>query len=74
MDSLGPETPNDKERRSREPRGHTITRRLDDGQEFRIVKVFYDPAALERRLADLGWRISVRTTEHLLYGHSEVLA
>jgi ubiquinone/menaquinone biosynthesis C-methylase UbiE len=74
VDSLGPETPDEKERRSRDPQGHTTIRRLDDGREFRIVKVFYDPAALETRLADLGWNVSVHTTEHLLYGYGEPLA
>ena len=71
VDSLGAETQDEKERRGRDPRGHTTVRRLNDGREFRIVKVFYDPAALEERLADLGWRFSVRTTEHLLYGFGE---
>ena len=68
VDSPGPETPDEKERRSRDPQGHTTIRRLDDGREFRIVKVFYDPVAVERRLTGLGWRVSVRTTEHFLYG------
>jgi demethylmenaquinone methyltransferase/2-methoxy-6-polyprenyl-1,4-benzoquinol methylase len=46
-----------------------MLRRLNDGREFRIVKVFYDPVELEACLAGMGWRISVRTTEkHLLYG------
>ena len=74
VDSHGAETPHEKERRARDPRGHKTIRQLDDGREFRIVKVFYDPAALEGRLADLGWRFSVRTTEHLLYGFGEPLA
>ena len=74
VDSPGPETPDEKERRSRDPQGHTTIRRLDDGRKFRIVKVFYDPAALEARLADLGWNVSVHTTEHLLYGYGEPLA
>jgi demethylmenaquinone methyltransferase/2-methoxy-6-polyprenyl-1,4-benzoquinol methylase len=74
VDFLGHETPEEKERRSRDPQGHTTIRRLDDGREFRIVKVFYDPAALERRLAGLGWNVSVHATEHLLYGFGEVLA
>ena len=74
VDSLGPETPDEKGRRSRDPQGHTTIRRLDDGREFRIVKVFYDPATLERRLAGLGWNVSVHTTEHLLYGYGEPLA
>ena len=71
VDSLGPETHDEKERRARDPQDFTTTRELEDGREFRIVKVFYDPAALERQLADPGWRISVRTTEHLLYGFGE---
>ena len=74
VDSLGPETPDEKERHARDPHDYTTTRQVEDGREFRIVKVFYDPAALERRLTDLGWRLSVRTTEHLLYGFGEPLA
>ena len=68
VDSVGPETTDEKERRSREPEDHTTVRQINDGREFRIVKVFYEPADLEGRLADLGWRFSVRTTGHLLYG------
>jgi ubiquinone/menaquinone biosynthesis C-methylase UbiE len=74
VDSLGPETPDEKERPARDPHDYTTTRQVEDGREFRIVKVFYNPAALERRLTDLGWRLSVRTTEHLLYGFGEPLA
>lgn len=45
------------------------TRTLRDGREFAIVKVFYEPAALEQRLAGLGFAIDVRETErHFLYG------
>jgi demethylmenaquinone methyltransferase/2-methoxy-6-polyprenyl-1,4-benzoquinol methylase len=32
-----------------------VHRRLNDGQEFRIVKVFYEPTDLEQRLARLGF-------------------
>ncbi len=47
----------------------TMTRRLDDGREFRIIKRFYEPATLERRLAALGWRVDVRSTgEFFIYG------
>ena len=76
VDSVGPETPDERERRSRDPQDHTTTRWLNDGREFRIVKIFYDPATLERRLADLGWRLSVMRTKerHLLYGFGESLA
>jgi demethylmenaquinone methyltransferase/2-methoxy-6-polyprenyl-1,4-benzoquinol methylase len=48
--------------------GHTQTRRLDDGREFRIVKRFHEPAELQRRLARLGWRAAVRRTAEFLYG------
>ena len=73
VDSLGPEAPAEKRRLGWTPEGHTMVRRLNDGREFEIVKVFYDPAELEARLAGMGWRISVRTTEkHLLYGFGEL--
>ncbi len=58
--------------RGRTPEDHTTTRRLNDGREFRIVKIFYDPDDLAARLADIGWRLCVRRTEnHLLYGFGE---
>ncbi len=45
-------------------------RRLSDGREFEIVKRYYEPAALERRLAALGWRfeLSVTAAGGLVYG------
>jgi SAM-dependent methyltransferase len=46
-----------------------VHRRLNDGREFDVVKIFYEPAELERRLADLGWRGWVRSTgRFFLYG------
>jgi demethylmenaquinone methyltransferase/2-methoxy-6-polyprenyl-1,4-benzoquinol methylase len=36
------------------------SRRLSDGRCFDIVKVYWTPADLERRLRDLGWEICVR--------------
>lgn len=47
----------------------TMTRRLDDGREFQIVKRFYDPGALQSELASLGWAFQVATTgEFFIYG------
>jgi SAM-dependent methyltransferase len=44
-------------------------RRLNDGREYEIVKVFYEPRALAARLASLGWHADVRTTaQFFLYG------
>ena len=72
VDSLATETPYEKRRLGRDPRGYTTVRQLNDGREFRIFKVFYDPEVLEARLSGMGWRFSVRRTEnHLLYGFGE---
>lgn len=47
----------------------TVLRRLDDGREFRIVKVFYRPDELERKLGLLGWHARIRQTgEFFLHG------
>jgi SAM-dependent methyltransferase len=46
------------------PDATTSKRRLNDGRWFEIVKVFYDPADLEARLARLGFQFSVRQTAH----------
>ena len=49
----------------------TMTRRLADGREFRIVKRFYEPHALHRRLADLGWDAQVQATpEFFIHGQA----
>ena len=44
-------------------------RTLNDGRQFDIVKVFWEPAALEARLRCLGWDITVRPVgPTFLYG------
>lgn len=46
-----------------------LRRRLNDGREFQIYKIFYDPADLAGRLSELGWHVDIRQTEHyFLYG------
>jgi demethylmenaquinone methyltransferase/2-methoxy-6-polyprenyl-1,4-benzoquinol methylase len=46
-----------------------VTRKLNDGREFRIVKVFYEPAALAAKLGPLGWRASLaQTPRYFVYG------
>jgi demethylmenaquinone methyltransferase/2-methoxy-6-polyprenyl-1,4-benzoquinol methylase len=37
----------------------TVWRRLRDGSEHRVVKVFYSPAELAARLAELGWSANI---------------
>ena len=39
-----------------------VRRRLNDGREFSIVKMFYEPASLEQRLGDRGWEGWVRSS------------
>ena len=41
----------------------SVWRSLADGSDHRVVKVFYTPAELEARLADLGWTARVRETD-----------
>jgi SAM-dependent methyltransferase len=53
-----------------EPEATVVRRRLNDGREYQIVKVFYDPSELTSRLYRLGWRCEIRETEHyFLYGY-----
>jgi 2-polyprenyl-3-methyl-5-hydroxy-6-metoxy-1,4-benzoquinol methylase len=48
----------------------TVTRRLNDGREFRIVKVFYEPGHLAEQLRELGWNLIIKETAHyFIYGH-----
>ena len=44
-------------------------RALNDGRQFEIIKIFYQPAELQQRLHALGWHVTVdRTAQHFLYG------
>jgi demethylmenaquinone methyltransferase/2-methoxy-6-polyprenyl-1,4-benzoquinol methylase len=46
-----------------------VTRYLNDGREFRIVKIFYDPEKLTKRLDAMGWDIEVlETPKYFIYG------
>jgi demethylmenaquinone methyltransferase/2-methoxy-6-polyprenyl-1,4-benzoquinol methylase len=48
-------------------------RKLNDGRSFRIVKVYYEPAPLQEKLAGMGWDVQVQRTEnYFLYGSGTV--
>jgi len=48
-----------------------VTRKLNDGREFRIVKLFYRPDKLARKLSALGWRAEIGQTErYFIHGHA----
>jgi SAM-dependent methyltransferase len=51
------------------PDSAAVTRRLNDGREYRIVKRFYRPSSLEQDLSHLDWHVMVKTTPtYFLYG------
>jgi hypothetical protein len=39
-----------------------VRRQLNDGTPYRVVKVPHEPKELERRLQQLGWRITITPT------------
>ena len=52
----------------------TAERRLNDGREYRIVKIFYEREQLEKRLSQLGWSVRVNETpNYFLFGHGEAV-
>jgi demethylmenaquinone methyltransferase/2-methoxy-6-polyprenyl-1,4-benzoquinol methylase len=69
VDSLYSETSTALDHQLEGSKATSVTRRLNDGRTFRIVKLFYDPAELQQHLAALGWAMTVSTTDHyFLYG------
>src|SRR5262245_15471513 len=55
IDSLHEPTSTAADHRLPERTAVTLTRRLNDGREYEIIKVFYEPDSLRERLAGLGW-------------------
>ena len=49
--------------------GELQVRQLADGREFTIVKRFWEPDALEERVAELGFELDVRLTGNRLFLH-----
>lgn len=46
-----------------------VLRRVNDGREYRIVKVFYKKEALQQRLTRMGWNAQIdETPNYFLYG------
>jgi len=46
-----------------------VRRTLNDGREFAIVKVFYEPESLALRLSQVGWHADVRSSgKFFLFG------
>jgi SAM-dependent methyltransferase len=69
IDSARTEASTAADHRLPEPDEQTMTRRLDDGREFQIIKRFYDPGELERQLTELGWDARIGATgEFFIFG------
>lgn len=48
-----------------------VARKLNDGREFRIVKIFYEPARLAEKLAAMGWKPAIeQTANYFIYGEA----
>jgi SAM-dependent methyltransferase len=48
-----------------------VSRRLNDGREFRIVKVFYEPGVLNAKLARVGFASDIcQTAQYFIYGEA----
>jgi len=45
-----------------------VMRTLEDGRRFRIVKVLWEPAALEARLDGIGWHASFEREDPFFWG------
>ena len=49
-----------------------VTRRLNDGRELRIIKVFYRTDELTMRLGKLGWDMCINeTASYFIYGRGQ---
>ncbi len=67
VDALYEETSTAKNHQLEGPDAHAVTRRLNDGQEYRIVKVFYRPEILTEQLTTWGWRARIEQTPTYFY-------
>jgi demethylmenaquinone methyltransferase/2-methoxy-6-polyprenyl-1,4-benzoquinol methylase len=55
------------------PESKTSVRRLNDGREFKIIKIFYDRDKLSERLSQSGWQTRIHETAHyFLYGEGKM--
>jgi demethylmenaquinone methyltransferase/2-methoxy-6-polyprenyl-1,4-benzoquinol methylase len=53
------------------PDAGTVLRRLKDGREYQIVKIFYPKDKLQQRLTRLDWNAAIKeTSNYFLYGEA----
>jgi 2-polyprenyl-3-methyl-5-hydroxy-6-metoxy-1,4-benzoquinol methylase len=69
VDSRFDPTSTAKDHRLADRHAGVVTRRLNDGREFQIVKVFHEAPTLRDKLAELGWKFEIlQTSNYFLYG------
>jgi ubiquinone/menaquinone biosynthesis C-methylase UbiE len=69
VDSRFQQTSTAKDHVLTDPGATKMTRKLNDGRSFEIIKVFYKPDELKERLASLGWNFEIGTTPtYFLHG------
>lgn len=69
VDSLYAESSTARDHQLPDQRETVLTRRLNDGREYEIVKVFYRPEQLHASLSELGWAAECHATaNYFLYG------
>jgi ubiquinone/menaquinone biosynthesis C-methylase UbiE len=50
----------------------SVIRKLKDGRQFHIYKLFYAPSELKTRLTQLGWQTQIeQTNQYFIYGYAE---
>ncbi|MBZ0287173.1 MAG: class I SAM-dependent methyltransferase [Anaerolineae bacterium] len=62
LDSLPDPTSSARNHEAYQPEGIYHTRKLNDGQEFTIVKIFYEPDALQAKLVEHGIETTVKSS------------
>jgi hypothetical protein len=69
VDSRYDPTSTAKDHKLEGPTSTTVSRRLNDGREFRIVKVFYDAGQLTEQLGAMGWHFNIQNSStYFVYG------
>jgi demethylmenaquinone methyltransferase/2-methoxy-6-polyprenyl-1,4-benzoquinol methylase len=69
IDSRPEQTSSAIDQQSPEPETVQQRRRLNDGREFQIYKIYYNPDRLTERLRTLGWCFDIRQSErYFIYG------
>jgi SAM-dependent methyltransferase len=72
VDSRYDATSTARDHRLGDPEAGKVVRRLNDGREFEIVKIFYAREELSARLGQMGWQARVNETpRYFLYGEGE---